>query len=172
VASVRDLDPEDNQYVFRKVQVGNKVERPIPREQAQRPDAPESLWNEYGVTPEPVSDLTAKVLEWMGLHLRPFKRDEFREENVLSKYAGGLDVTFSRTSGPAEKAGITESVIVVGFETTMITTLEELDQLIQSAAEKNADSVKFSVLKNGKTQTISVPFPVKEFEQDTPATDP
>jgi hypothetical protein len=51
-------------------------------------------WNEFGVTPAPVSPLTANVLEWMGLCLSPITKQGFREKNVLAKYPGGLDVTF------------------------------------------------------------------------------
>lgn len=68
------------------------------------------------VTPAPVSPLTAKVLEWIGLHLRPIRKESFRDQNVFAEVAGGLDITFVRTHGPAEKAGMHGTEIVIALQ--------------------------------------------------------
>ena len=48
-----------------------------------------SHWSEYGVTPAPVTELTAKVLESIGLHLSPITNVSFRGKNVFAEYSGG-----------------------------------------------------------------------------------
>ena len=54
--------------------------------------------------------------------------------NVLANYAGGLDVTFvSSDDGVAEKAGISESDIVVGLQGRPLLTIPELDAAMQEA---------------------------------------
>jgi S1-C subfamily serine protease len=126
-------------------------------EKAENPD-----WRKYGVTPAPVSDLTAKVLESIGLHLRPVTKDDFREENVFANYSGGLRVTFARTGGPAEKSGF-RGDIIVKLQGRLTLSLADLDAAMQDAAEqikrKEADSLQFDVLRSGKTVRINVPFP-------------
>jgi len=137
---------------------------------AERGDTP--LWNEFGVTPSPVAPLTAKGLEWIGLHLSPITRDRFRDKNVFAKYAGGLDVTFVRTHGPAEKAGIHEVDIVVGLHGRPTANLEDLDSAMQDAIEqierKDTDALQFDVLRSGETVRVNVPFPLGELELPTP----
>ncbi len=121
------------------------------------------LWNEFGVTPKPVTPLTAKVLEWIGLHLAPITKERFREKNVLTKYEGGLDVGFVGTGGPAEKAGIHEKDIVVGLQERPLLTLAELDAAMQMAVaqveRKDANALSFDVLRNGETVKLNVLFP-------------
>ncbi len=121
------------------------------------------LWNELGVVSAPVSRLTAKALEWIGLHLSPITKERFREKNVLAKYVGGLDVTFVRTHGPAEKAGIHEVDIVVGLQGRPTVSLRDLDLAMQDAVEqiqrKDADSLQFDVLRSGETVRVNVAFP-------------
>jgi hypothetical protein len=130
------------------------------------------LWNEFGVTPGPVSPLTARVLEWIGLHLTRITKDRFREKNVFAKYTGGLDVTFVRSHGPAEKAGIHEVDIVVGLQGRQISSLQELDTAMREAAEQivgpYAPSLRFDVLRNGVTVRVDVPFPVSAINQQSP----
>ncbi len=115
------------------------------------------LWNEYGVTPAPVSPITAKVLEWIGLNLSPITKKQFRGKDVLAKQEGGLDITFTRTGGPAEKAGIYGGIIVA-VQGQAVTNLENLDLAIQGIIEKNKNketaSISFDVLRNGKTVTL------------------
>ena len=134
-----------------------------------------SLWNEFGVTPAPVSPLTARVLEWIGLHLKPIAKDRFRKKNVFAKYAGGLDVTFTRTGGPAAKAGINGSDIVVGIHEWEITALQDLDYAVRGAVEQiergDADSLRFFVLRNGKIVRLNVPFPVGQLDLPTLGSD-
>ena len=126
------------------------------------------LWNEFGVTPAPVSPLTAKVLEWIGLHLSPIRRDRFRDKHVFAKYPGGLDVTFVRSHGPAEKAGIHEVDIVVRLQGRPIASLQDLDFAMQDAVEQiereDADSLPFDVLRRGETVRVNVPFPVSQLD--------
>ncbi len=121
------------------------------------------LWNEFGVTPKPVTPLTAKVLEWIGLHLNPITKERFREKNVLTKYEGGLDVTFVRTGGPAEKAGLQEEDIVVGLQGRPLLTLAELNGAMQMAVaqieRKDANALWFEVLRDGETVKVIVLFP-------------
>ena len=124
------------------------------------------LWNEYGVTPAPVSPVTAKVLEWIGLHLRPITKKQFRGKNVFSKYEGGLDVTFVRSHGPAEKAGVHEVDIVVTIQGQAVLKLEDLDLATQGIIEKNKKketaSIDFGVLRDGKTVTLQLPIPLSK----------
>lgn len=125
-------------------------------------DAPDAHWRKYGVTPAPVSELTAKVLESIGLHLRPITKDSFREKNVFAKYSGGLHVTFVRTGGPAEKAGF-RGDIVVKLQGRLMASLADLDVAMKDAAEqikrKDADSLQFDVLRSGETVRVNVPVP-------------
>jgi hypothetical protein len=136
-----------------------------PASDAAKPDETR-LWNAYGVTREPVSPLTAKVLEWSGLHLNPITKEEFRDKNVLAKYPGGLDVAFVRSNGPAEKAGVNEVDIVVKLQGRPLTSLEELDAAIKAAVEQiergDADSLQWDVLREGETIRINIPFPVAD----------
>lgn len=147
---------------------------------AQAPSVPRAgpseskLWNEFGVTPAPVSPLTAKVLEWIGLHLSPIPRERFRDKNVFAKYPGGLDVTGVRTHGPAEKAGMNGVGIVVGLQGTPIASLVALDSAMHDAIKQiergDAEALQFEVLRSGKTVRVNVPFPVREL--DLQATEP
>ncbi len=144
---------------------------------AQAPSVPRAgpseskLWNEFGVTPAPVSPLTAKVLEWVGLHLRPITRERFRDKNVFAKYPGGLDVTSVRTHGPAQKAGFHEEDIVVGLQGPPIASLVALDSAMHEAIKQiergDAETLQFDVLRGGKTVRVNVPFPVRELELRT-----
>jgi serine/threonine protein kinase len=126
------------------------------------------LWNAFGFIPAPVSPLTAKVLEWIGLHLHPITKDRFRDKNVFTKYQGGLDVTFVRTDGPVEKAGIHEVDIVVRLQGRPIASLEDLDVAMQNAVEQiergDANSLQFDVLRSGETVRVNVPFPVSHLD--------
>src|SRR6185437_8838168 len=109
-------------------------------------------------TPAPVSALTARVLEWIGLHLRPIKRDDFREKNVFAKYQGGLAVTFVRSHGPAEKAGFYGMEIVVGLEGRRVANLDDLDLAVRDAVEREkTDALQFEVLRSGQTIQVLVP---------------
>ena len=121
------------------------------------------LWNVYGVTPSPVSDLTAKVLEALGLHLSPISNKQFRGKNVLTKYSGGLDLTFVETGGPAENAGIHSDDIVVAFQGQGVLTLQEFDDALQDGLRKmksdTSNSLTFDVLRNGETVSLNVPLP-------------
>ena len=123
------------------------------------------LWNAFGVTPARVSSLTAKGLEWIGLHLSPIAKDRFRERNVLSQYTGGLDVTFVRSHGPAEKAGINEVDIVVKLQGRSVSSLDRLDAAMQFAVEQiqrgDADGLQFDVLRGGEILSVSVPFDIQ-----------
>ena len=116
--------------------------------------------------------MTAKVLEWIGLHLRPITKEEFREKNVFAKYQGGLDVTFVRTLGPAEKAGIHEVDIVVGLQGRPLTTLENLDAAIKEAVkqieQQDTDSLQFDALRIGETIRVNVPLPVDKLGTKPP----
>ncbi|MGB5336820.1 MAG: protein kinase, partial [Woeseiaceae bacterium] len=121
------------------------------------------LWHEFGVTPAAVSPLTAQVLEWIGLHLQPITKERFREKNVFANYAGGLDVTFVRTGGPAEKAGIHEVDIVVRLLGRPMTSLRDLDSAMREALERiergDRHYLQFHVLRGGETLQVKVPFP-------------
>ena len=134
---------------------------------SQRLNPDEALvWNAFGVTPAPVDAATAKVLEWIGLHLNPIKKAEFRDKNVLAKYPGGLDVTFVRTGGPAEKAGVHEVDIVVGLQGRPLTSLEELDAAMKVAVEqierKEGTALQWDLLRNGETIRVDMPFPIAD----------
>ncbi len=121
------------------------------------------LWHEYGVTPAPVSDLTAKVLEALGVHLSPMSNTQFRGKNVLTKYLGGLGLTFVQTGGPAEKAGIHGEHIVVALQGQGVATLREFDVALQDALKNftsgTSSSLAFDVLRNGETVRVNVPLP-------------
>jgi hypothetical protein len=121
------------------------------------------LWNAFGVTRAPVSPLTAKVLEWSGLHLDPITKVAFRGKNVLAKQEGGLDVTFVQTGGPAEKAGLHEIDIVVGLQGKPLARLDELDAAMELALEQiesgKAVALQWDVLRDGETVRVSVPYP-------------
>ncbi|MDP6721568.1 MAG: PDZ domain-containing protein, partial [Pirellulaceae bacterium] len=144
--------------------VDDDTPTPTPREVEGNEDS--ALWNEFGVTPAPVSPLTAKVLEWIGLHLRPIKREGFRGKNVFAKYAGGLAVTFVRTHGPAEKAGIHDVDIVVTLRGLGVVSLKELDSAIQDAVRNDAVSLQFEVLRGGETVDVNVPIVLRELALD------
>jgi WD40 repeat protein len=117
-----------------------------------------------------VAALTAKVLEWSGLHLNPITKTEFRDKNVLAKYSGGLDVNFVRSHGPAEKAGINEVDIVVGLQGRSLATLKELDAAVQDAVDQvkrgDADALQWDMLRDGETIRINMPFPAGELALD------
>jgi hypothetical protein len=130
------------------------------------------LWRQFGVTPAPVSPLTAKVLEWIGLHLSPIAKERFRGKNVLAKYSGGLDVTFVRTdNGAADKAGFHEVDIVVGLQGRPMVSLQDLDSAMQDAVEQikagDAESLQFDVLHSGETVRRNVPFPAGKLDLRT-----
>lgn len=125
-------------------------------------DEDSALWNEFGVTPAPVAPLTARVLEWIGLHLRPIAKKGFRGKNVFAKYSGGLALTFVRTHGPAEKAGIHDADIVVTLRGLRVDSLKELDSAIQDAVRNDADSLEFQVLRSGETVDVNVPIALGE----------
>ena len=140
----------------------------IIREQLIRQIDERPLWRQFGVTPSPVTPLTARVLEWVGLHLGPITNESFRGKNVLAKYAGGLDVTFVRSDdGPAGRAGIHEVDIVVGLQGHKLVNLEQLDVAVRDAVTRieqgDADALQFDVLRNGETVRINVPIPAKLF---------
>ena len=126
------------------------------------------LWHEYGVTPGPVTPLTAKMLEWLGLHLSPITNDRFRDKNVFAKYLGGLDVAFVRSHGPAEKAGIHEVDIVVKLQGRAVASLKDLDSAMQLAIEQikrqDAGSLQFDVLRSGETFQVNVSFSVRDHD--------
>ena len=130
-------------------------------------DPPETpLWIELGVTTGPVSPLTAKVLEWIGLHLRPITRNEFREKNVFANIDAALDIGFVRTHCPAEKAGVHEVDILIGVQGLSVRSLKDLDSAIAQGLKeiqaKKTDSLLLTVLRNGQFVQIKVPFPVHE----------
>jgi S1-C subfamily serine protease len=79
-----------------------------------------------------------------------------------------LDVTFVRSHGPVERAGINEVDIVVGLQGSPMTSLQELDLAIQDAVlqigSKGTDSLQFDVLRNGKIVRVDVPFPLGELD--------
>jgi len=146
-----------------------QVERRAARAPSTRVGASgDKLWNELGVTPGPVSPMTARALEWIGLHLSPITRERFRDKNVFAKYQGGLDVTSVRTHGPAEKAGVHEADIVVGLRGSPIASLAALDSAIQDIIMKYEPMLPFDVLRSGKTVRVNVPFPVRELDLQTP----
>ena len=137
--------------------------------------SPESrLWNEFGVTPGPVSPLTARVLEWSGLHLCPVTKNDFRDKNVFTKFKGGLRVTFVRSHGPAEKVKIREGDIVIGIHLWVTPDLKDLDFAVQEAVKdiraKKTDSLEFFILRNGKPHNIKIPFPVEQLDLKALAT--
>ncbi|MEJ7592469.1 MAG: hypothetical protein WKF77_13035, partial [Planctomycetaceae bacterium] len=121
------------------------------------------LWNQYGVTPSPVTDTTARIMEWVGLHLAPIDNSQFRGENLAAKYLGGLDVTFVRTHGPAEKAGFNEVDIVVTLQGTGMSELQYLDKAIQemrrNAKNGQPATLCFEVLRSGKIADVRVTVP-------------
>ncbi len=130
------------------------------------------LWNEFGVTSAPVSPLTAKVLEWIGLHFKPITKESFREKNVFAKQSGGLDVTFVRSNGPAEKAGMHEVDIVVRLQGRPIVSLDDLDSAMRDAVEQigrgDADALQWDVLRSGETVPVPVPLPVRQLDLPRP----
>ena len=121
------------------------------------------LWAKFGVTPTPVSDSTARLLEAIGLHLSPISNKRFRGKNVLTNYSGGLDLTFVETGGPAEKAGIHEVDILVALQGQGVVTLQEFDDVVQDALKHfksdTSNSLRFDVLRNGETVSVNVPLP-------------
>jgi len=102
-------------------------------------------------------------MEWMGLHLTPIGKSHFRGENVAAKYLGGLDVTFVRVHGPAEKAGFNDVDIVVTLQGTGMSELPHLDHAIQemrqNAKHGEAAMLCFEVLRSGKIAEVQVTVP-------------
>jgi serine/threonine protein kinase/WD40 repeat protein len=150
---------------------------PVEGSAVRRTKADETpLWNAFGVTRDPVLPFTAKVLEWCGLHLNPITKGEFRDKNVLAKYSGGLDVSFVRSHGPAENAGINEVDIVVGLQGRPLTSLQELDAAIKAAVDQvkrgEADALQWDVLRDGETIRINVPFPARDLALEGSAAAP
>lgn len=138
-----------------------------PRAETNTDRSTKPLWRRYGVSSVPVSDLTAKVLEWIGLHLNPITEDRFRGKNVFADYSNGLDVTFVRSdNGPAGIAGVHESDIVVRIQDRPVASLQEMDSALQDAVKQirqgATDSLQFDVLRSGKTVRVNVPLPVSE----------
>ena len=68
-------------------------------------------------------------------NLTPISNQQFREKNVFAKYSGGLELTFVRTHGPAEKAGIHDADILVGLQGLPLVSLPALDSAMQAATK-------------------------------------
>lgn len=153
--------------------VPSKERSAAPKPSVENTEAEEDrLWNVYGVTPKPVSDTTAKVLEYIGLHLSPVTKSSFREKNVFADYAGGLEVRFFRNGGPAHKAGfVSGPAIVVKLQGQTTLTLDDLDAAMKLALEQiktgEANALHFDVLISGKTLQHDVPVPVEQLDSQT-----
>ena len=138
--------------------LGNGIGVPL------NPDAANSerpLWAKFGVTPTPVSDPTAQILEAIGLHLSPI-------DNILGTYPSGLKATFVRTGGPVEEVGILEGDIVVALQTQRVSTVQEFDVALQDALKNlnsgTTNSLAFDVLRNGEAARIKVSSPASLFD--------